>query len=880
MKMLFLFFCCISVQVLHAEFPDSVSAPKIQIHAVRLTEQITLDGRLTESVWNNEFGASAFSQLNPVEGGRPSQATIVRVAYDDAAIYIGAKMMDSAPDSVIARLGRRDVSTNSDRFNVYIDAYHDKRTGFIFGVNAAGTQYDGVMFNDDWSDDSWDGVWEAKVNTDGEGWTVEMRIPYSQLRFQESEQYTWGINFSRDIPRHNEQDYVAFTPKNGSGFVSRFVNLTGIEKIVPPRQVEILPYLTTKAEYLQHATGDPFNSGSRYSPRIGGDLKLGLGSNLTLNATVNPDFGQVEVDPAVVNLSDVETSFDEKRPFFVEGSTIFNFGQGGSNNNWSFNWNTPSFLYTRRIGRAPQGSIPSSDFANVPSGTDILGAAKLSGKIGDNWSVGTIQAVTAREYAELQTSGQRSRAEVEPLTYYCIARGSKEFNEGSQSLGFLTTFTDRLFSDSRLRDEINKDAAVFGTDGWTFLDSNKMWVLTGWAAVSRIEGNPSRILDVQRSSRHYFQRPDASQVSVDSSATSLTGYATRFALNKQKGNFYMNAALGIVNPKFDMNDLGFLSRTDVINGHILASYRWTEPKDFYRYIELGGAVFRSYDFGGNNTSSGLFHFGYIEFPNFYSIDWNFAYNPQSMSNRRTRGGPLTITPPGYQINISPRTNRNNNLAFNIGEYAYQSDYQRVLDMWAGMDWRPTSSFSLSISPELDYDFENSQYVNTFDDPTATATFGKRYVFAELHQTTLSAGIRMNWTFTPKLSLQMYLQPLISANEYRNYKELAAPRTYQFNRYGDGASTFDPQTYLADPDGAGPAPPVQLSNQDFNFKSIRGNVVLRWEYFAGSTLYLVWTQSRSDVEDNGEFQFNHSVSRLFDATPDNIFLVKFSYWWSL
>lgn len=873
-------FCFLFVPSLYAELPDSVTAPKIEIRAVRLTEPVILDGKLSEPVWQNDLGVTTFIQLDPVERGAPSQKTIVRVAYDDAAVYIGARMYDTAPDSIVARLGRRDVFTSSDLFNVFIDAYHDKRTGFFFGLNAAGTQYDGVLFNDDWSDDSWDGVWEGKVNIDEQGWTAEMRIPFSQLRFQESEKYVWGMNFSRDIPRKNERDFITFTPKNGSGTVSRFVDLTGIEQVVPPRQVEILPYLTTKAEYIQHAPNDPFNGGSRYSPRFGADLKLGLGSNLTLNATVNPDFGQVEVDPAVVNLSDVETSFDEKRPFFIEGSTIFNFGRGGSNNNWGFNWNNLNFLYTRRIGRAPQGSVPSADFADVPGGTGILGAAKLSGKIGDNWNVGTIQAVTSREYAELQTAGQRSRAEVEPLTYYGVTRGSKEFNEGRQALGFITTFADRLFSDDRLRDEINKDALVFGTDGYTFLDSGKTWVVTGVTAFSRIEGTRARIMDVQQSSRHYFQRPDASHVSIDSSATSLTGYAGRFALNKQKGNFYMNAAFGFISPKFDMNDIGFLSRTDILNGHVLASYRWTEPKDFYRYIELGGAGFRSYDFGGNVTWTGLFHYGYIEFPNFYSIDWNLAYNPETMNNRRTRGGPLTVNPPGYQVNISPRTDGNRNVVLNLGLFTYQSDWQRQSSYWFGVDWRPASSFSLSINPEVDYDFENSQYVSTVDDPLATATFGKRYVFAELHQTTFSAGIRMNWTFTPKLSLQMYLQPLISAGAYTHFKELAAPRTYAFNRYGEGQSTFDQQSFVADPDGAGPAPSIQLSDPDFNFKSIRGNVVLRWEYFAGSTVYFVWTQSRSDEENIGELQFNRSISRLFDATPDNIFLVKFSYWWSL
>lgn len=859
---------------------DSDIPPQMTVHAVRLTGNIVLDGVLNEPVWHGDTSSIRFTQREPIEGGSPSQKTRVVLAYDDAALYVGARMEDEAPDSIIARLGRRDAQTSSDRFTLYIDAYHDRRSGFYFGLNAAGTQYDGVLFNDDWDDDSWDGVWEGKVSIDQQGWTAEIRVPFSQLHFQDASSHIWGFNCSRDIPRNNERDFIVFTPKNGSGFVSRFVDLTGIENITPPRQIEILPYVTTRAEYLQHDAGDPFKTGSKYVPRFGADLKLGLGSNLTLNATINPDFGQVEIDPAVVNLSDVETNFNEKRPFFVEGSTIFNFGQGGANNNWNFNFPWIEFLYTRRIGRGPQGTIASVDYADIPAGTDILGAAKLTGKLGDNWNIGAIQALTGREYADVQTSGVRSRVEVEPMTYYGVTRAMKDFNQGSQAVGFLSTAAVRNFRDDRLRDEINKDAETFGIDGWTFLDTGKTWVLTGWTMLSRLSANPTRLVNIQRSSAHYFQRPDADHLGVDSSRTSLTGYAARFRLNKQKGNFYMNAAVGVVDPKFDVNDVGFMFRTDLINTHVVASYRWTEPGSFYRYIELGGAAFRSYDFGGNKIWDGLFHFGYIEFPNFYSIDWNYAYNPEAVNNRRTRGGPLTINSPGYQIGIFSRSDRNRNIVANAGWNIYQADYNRTWDLFAGLEWRPAANISMELSPEVQYNFEKSHYIHGLDDSLAAITFGRRYVFAELHQTTVSAGIRLNWTFTPKLSLQMYLQPLISAGAYDHFKQLARPGTYDFTVYGENGSTFDSQNLVADPDGPGGASPDTLSNPDFNFKSIRANVVLRWEYFSGSTLYLVWTQSRSDVEDVGSLQFNHSINRLIETRPDNIFMAKFSYWWSL
>ena len=878
--------CAFSVLLLISLFTSekSLSAPQ-SVQAVRTSVPITVDGVLSEEIWQRP-GVTDFVQRDPIEGATPSERTEVWIAYDDAALYVAARMYDSSPDSLVVRLSRRDAAWDSDMFAFFLDPYHDRRSGFFYALDAAGTFYDGILLNDDWDDDSWDGVWEGKVQIDREGWTAEMRIPFSQLRFQESENHVWGVNFRRDIARRNERNFVTFKPKNGSGFVSRFIDLVGIRDVHPTQRIEILPYITTRADYSGFDPANPFRNGSKYTPRVGADFKLGIGSNLTLDATVNPDFGQVEVDPAVVNLSDVETFFSEKRPFFNEGSSIFAFGQGGTNNNWGFNWSTMNMVYSRRIGRSPQGSLPDDiDYSDAPEGTRIIGAGKLTGKLG-SWNVGTIQAVTAREYADLQTGSQRSSTEVEPLTYYGIARAEKEFEQGRHAIGAISTFTSRQFKDDRLRDDINKDALSLGVDGWTTLDSSGTYVIAGWMAMSRVSGTTSRMLDLQQSSRHYFQRPDASHVSIDSNATSLTGYAARVRFNKQKGNFYTNAALGFIDPKFDVNDVGFVFRTDMINGHLVGSYRWSEPGSWYRYIELGGAGFRTYDFDKNITWQGLFHFGYIQFLNYFAIDWNFAYNPQTVNNRRTRGGPLTLNPPGYQISVAPQTDQNKPIVFRFNYYTYQSGYQRYWETFLNVDWRPATNISISAGPGFQHTIENSQWVDVFDDPLATATFGRRYVFGEMHQTTVSASFRINWTFTPKLSLQIYIQPLLSAGDFQNFKELARAKSYEFDVYGVNGSTLEERrdsegnvvSYVADPDGAGPAPPLGFDNPDFNFKSLRGNAVLRWEYLPGSALYVVWTQSRSDNEDIGEFQFSRSFRRLWQTRPDNIFMLKMTYWW--
>ncbi len=851
---LLLFFAATILSVARSE---TKSTSTLQVQALRLHETIAVDGVLSETVWQNGGGISQFKQRDPNENAEPTEKTIVHVAYDDAALYVAARMFDSAPDSIIARLGRRDAQLTSDMFGFFVDPYYDRRSGFYFSLNAAGTMYDGVLYNDEWDDNSWDGVWEGKAKIDEHGWTAEMRIPYSQLRFQKKEQLVWGVNFRRDIARRNERNYLVFTPKNGSGFVSRFVDLVGIENIAPPRRIEALPYVISKAEYLPHDPNDPFNDGSNYTPGAGADFKIGLGNNLTLDATVNPDFGQVEVDPAVVNLSDVETFFQEKRPFFIEGSTIFEFGYGGSRSNWGFNWGNPSFFYSRRIGRAPQGSVPEADYASAPLGTTILGAAKLTGKVANNWNVGTLHALTAREHAKLQSAGQTSRSEVEPMTYYGIARAQKEFHRGRQGLGFISTLSKANFADDRLRDEINSSALGFGIDGWTFLDSSQTWVLNGWTGISQMRGNSTRLLALQRSYRHYYQRPDAGHVEVDSAATSLSGYAGRIALNKQKGNVIFNTAFGFIDPGFDVNDMGFQWRNDVLNAHIAGGYKWTKPGKVFRSAQMLGALFQSHDFEGNKIWQGVWQSGFFEFLNYYSFQYNFAYNPQTVSNRRTRGGPLTLNPPGWEVVLFASSDSRKAWVMSFNTFAYtRPHYGREQNLGVSIEWKPAANVSVSLNPSVYWNREFAQYVEELDDPQATATFGKRYVFAELDQTEFSAGIRLNWTFTPRLSLQFYGQPLISSGDYHDYKQLARPKSFDFAPYATDRS------------------------DDFNFKSLRGNAVLRWEYFPGSTLYFVWTQSRSDYENLGKFQFNHSVDRLVDTRPENIFMIKASYWLGL
>ncbi len=866
-----------------ADSPPPPHCPDVQIQ--RATGAIAIDGVLSEADWKNAPVISNFCQKEPNQGAPGAQRTEVCVLYDDDAIYIGARMFDAHPDSIVKLLSRRDSGGyHSDDFGVYLDPYRDRRSGYYFKVNAGGTLYDGTLYNDGGNDDSWDGVWDAKSKVDAEGWTAEMKIPFSQLRFAKSDRQEWGINFSRAMGRGFEDDFLVYSPRNESGFVSRFPALLGLSNVSPGRAIEITPFATSKAKFLQHAPHDPFNDGSSISPNLGGDLRMALGNKLTVNATVNPDFGQVEVDPAVVNLSDVETFFPEKRPFFVQGSSIFDAGQQGASDYWGFNYPQPTFFYSRRIGHAPQGSLPNgSDFADVPDGTTILGAAKVSGKLSEGLNFGMLHAVTSRERADVQFSDlSRGRAEVEPVTYYGVARALKEFKERRNGLGVLTTVTARKFDDSRLENEFNKAALTGVIDGWHFLDPSKVWVASGFVAGTYVNATEARITAIESSSRHYFQRPDANSFSLDTAATSLQGGTARVWLNKEKGNFTSNSAIGFISPGLELNDLGFMSRSDVINTHIAGQYKWTTPTKNVKNHNVSSAVFASKDFDGDLVGAGVWGKGFWWFHNNWTLETGVAANPQTTSARRSRGGPLMLKAPGTELTFFFDTDGSRKRYYYLSAYSYSQpgENSHTWNSELNFTYKPMPNLSVSFVPSYEHTRDGAFYYTSFADAAASDTYRRRYMFSTIEQQTFSSNVRLNISFTPKMSLQFYGQPLISSGKFTNVRELAKSRSLDFYKQGEGSGTwtYDAATGAFDPDGAAGSATVGHPT-DFNYKSLRGNAVFRWEYTPGAALYFVWTQSREGVEDSGEFAFNHSISQIGKLDSNNIFLVKATYYFN-
>ncbi len=876
------FLLCLSI-LAPAQFSKSKGSSK-SVNAIKLPSSIDFDGLLTEAIWNKPPNNS-FTQRDPNEGEKATEQTNVWVAYDDEYLYVAARLKDSKADEIDQSLARRDSWHDSDWFTFYIDPYLDRKTGYYFAVNAGGSLRDGVYYNDSWSTDSWDGIWQAKTAVDDDGWSIEMRIPFSQLRFSQTDEMTWGVNFRRQVKRNKENSYFVMVPKQESGFVSHFATLEGLTGIEPKQRFEVLPYVVQKAQYLVHDEDNPFYKGNQYKTAFGADAKIGIGTNLNLDLTVNPDFGQVEVDPAVLNLSAFETFFPEKRPFFIEGSNIFSFGVGGANSNWGFNFGNPSLFYSRRIGRSPQGALPDNDFADYPNETRILGAGKLTGKIDESWSIGAVSAVTERTFAEFQYEGVRDELEVEPLTHYGVFRTQKELNDGAQGIGLMATAVNRDLQTETLNNRLSDQAYTFGVDGWTMLDEDETYALTGYVVGSHTSGSEEYMTRLQKRPYRYFQRPDATYMTLDTNRTSLSGIYSRVMLNKQKGNFYLNSALGVVTPGFENNDLGFQWMADRINGHTVVGYRWYDPDSLFRQKWAYISHARTYDFEGNNQMNLIWGRIGGQFMNYYDFGMTFSYNFETYTKTLTRGGPLMKNPSYYSVYFWGSSDSREKLILST-RLNYSAD-KLGSESYGGsisLEWKPNPQISLTVGPEYNFRNEVTQWVTRIEDAAAKHSYGNRYIFGEIDQNVVSANIRLNWTFTPTLSLQLYLQPLFAVGDYYNFKEVAQPKSFEYTTYGEDESTISYDTedeeYTVDPDGSGPNEAFTFGNPNFNFKSLRGNIVLRWEVLPGSIFYFVWTHDQTNYNNPGDFNLGRDFRNLWEAEGNDIFLVKFSYWFDM
>ncbi|HEX6747051.1 MAG TPA: DUF5916 domain-containing protein [Longimicrobium sp.] len=860
------------------------------VRAVARTAAVKVDGVLDEEVWATAPAATDFRQQRPSEGQPSAEKTEVRFAYDDDALYIGARMHDSlGAAGVRTTLTRRDQEGGGDWLEINFDTYHDHSGVTIFQLNPSGVKWDAGQASPN-ADIGWDPIWEGATKIDSAGWTAEFRIPWSQLKFNRDSLQTWGMQIKRYVERRNELSLWSFVGQNENGGPSRYGHLEDLRIRRRGGGWEIMPYTVARASYVRPTQpGSPFQDRSAYDVRAGADIKARLGSNLTLSATINPDFGQVELDPAVVNLSAFETSFSEKRPFFVEGSGLLGFGSFSCFT--CSNVSSLSLFYSRRIGRAPQGQLPmATRYVDRPQNSDILGAAKLTGRFRGGLEIGALEAVTGAGRARLvDAEGEHLEREVEPLTNYFVGRVRQTLNGGNLSFGAIATSVARSFGYDSLRYQLPSHAEALGVD-WNAYFRSRTYRLQGSFALSNVAGDSLAILRLQRSSARYFQRPDRDQGSnglfsnaYDPSATDLRGFGGYLRAAKEAGTIRWETQVNLRSPGFEVNDLAFLTRADYIWALANLNGYWTKPNRVFRELWVTAGAQRQQTFGGDVNDAQVHLSGSMQLPNYWGMGFYAQYRPEVYDERLTRGG-ATVRRADQRFfdwNIGTDSRKRTVFGFDVWRGTRGDGGDDVGGSFS-VRYRPRSNIQFSVAPAWSRTEVAAQYVTAFTDPSATAFYGRRAVFAGLSQQTFSMDTRLNVTFTPTLSLEMFAQPFVSSGEYHDFKEFTAPRGLDKTPFGSRISAIQnsaghDSVYVLDADGDPSTDAFTFGNPDFNFRSLRGSAVLRWEYRPGSTLFFVWQQQRSASEGFGDFALRRDAGAIFREHPDNVFVIKASYY---
>jgi len=849
---------------------------KKQYTATQIITPPVINGILDDEAWQTGAWASGFKQNQPFNGRDETQRTEFKIVFDDNNIYVAIKAYDTSPDSIVNRLTRRD-ETDGDLVGIIFDSFHDLRTGFLFGVSSSGVKYDQMFTNDNGNgDSSWDPNWWVKTAVNKEGWVAEMKIPFSQVRFDKNSGQVWGLDVARILYRKNETTFWQHIPRDAPGMVHLFGELKGLEKIKPRKIFDITPYGVAKTETFEKVPENPFQSSGKLSKLNGGiDAKIGVTNNMTMDLTINPDFGQVEADPSVVNLSAYETFFTEKRPFFIEGNNITNFGlgigDGGVGND--------NLFYSRRVGRQPQVYPDLKDgwYANVPTRTNILGAAKLTGKTKDGLSIGIVEAMTAKTEAEIDTIGGRERKTAEPLTNYFVGRIQKDINNGNTLIGGIFTSTNRVLN-SDVTDLLHKAAYTGGID-FTQYFKNKNWMFNVNTAFSLVEGSKKAILNTQKSSTHYFQRPDKNYAIVDTNRTSLTGSGGRMQLVKQNGHWNFMGAVLWKSPGFETNDLGYMRTTDQILGVIWAGYNQFNPKGFYKSFNLNSDFYGITNFGGDPIGGGYEWNANINFKNFWSAWTGGNANFAQLSTDLLRGGPSMKLPGSINSRLGFNTDNRKKLVFTVFANGSNGYINSSHNIYTEIDitYKPSNFIVFTISPSFNKSYSELQYVEQAD-----FNGNPRYIFGSIDQKTISTSFRVNLNLSPNLTIQYWGQPFVATGKYYDYKyitsPLAARYSDRFQTYSDTQVSYDGDKYNIDENNDGKTD-YTFGKNDFNVKQFLSNLVVRWEYSPGSTVFLVWSQTRSYFTDSGQMDFFNNVGDLFNKSkdvPHNVFLIKFSY----
>ncbi|HEX9704802.1 MAG TPA: DUF5916 domain-containing protein [Gemmatimonadales bacterium] len=851
-----LFAAPVAAQQTAADPPRRVVAARVDGAAPRV------DGRLDDASWTAARPADDFVLREPTEGVPAPERTEVRFIYTEDALYIGARMYSGNPTAIRKLVARRDREVPSEQLVISLDSRADRRTAYTFGVTPGGVRSDYFHASDfeDAQDESFDPVWEARTAVDSLGWTAELRIPFTQLRYNPGREQVWGVNLVRRVPARNEEAFWVLVRRNETGWSSRMGRLEGIADIPPARRLELAPYIAGNGTRVGAVDADnPFAQRYDGTMRVGGDLKMGLGPNLTLDATFNPDFGQVEADPAEVNLTAFETFFSERRPFFVEGADLFG-GRGT--------------FYSRRIG-APPALGGGGDYAESRDNTTILGAAKVTGRLPSGLALGALSAVTAREWVQTYDSATSTygTALVAPFTAYGIVTARQELGHNRSTLAATFTAVERDIESGSVLASVLARRAYTGV-----VDGRLRWAggnydMSAYLGVSHVSGDSSAILRQQLSPRRYYQRPDADHVEVDSGRTSLTGITAGINHSKLAGNWRWDIDYILETPGLELNDLGALGSADDMGLYSDIYHRRTRPGPVFHNWTLGLAESAEWNVGGTPTFSAFGLFGEATLKNFWQAEVDFNYISQALNDNLTRGGPLMRTPRAWQLGLELGSRRGARTSWRVETFNRWDELDGSnAEAEGSLVFRPGTQWEISIDPSYSRVVTARQYVVTRSGG-GSATYGRRYIFARLVRSEIVTQLRFSYAIRPDLTVEAYVEPFASSGRYAGFGELVTPRTFDLRVYDPLAIARNGDSITVT-DGASA---FSFDEPDFDVRSLRSNLVLRWEWRPGSTLFLVWQQDRyreglpsKDVGPRGLWE-------ALSVPGDQFLALKVSYW---
>jgi len=789
--------------------------------------------------------------------------------YDDKNIYVAIKAIDSEPGKIIRKAGRRDELIG-DMVGINFDSYHDHRTGFEFDMSAAGQKLDLILTNPMLWDLNWNAVWTGKVAMGDSAWTTEMEIPLSQLRYSNQNNQIWGMHVWRWIDRLQEESDWEEQSLTGPGVIYLFGELHGINGLKKSQRIELMPYALGELRTFPKEPGNPFtSSGHRFMGNIGLDAKIGVGSNFTVDMTVNPDFGQVESDPSVMNLTAFETFYEEKRPFFLEGKSIFDFEMDDA-----------ILFYSRRIGHAPSyhPTLKDQEFIQSPDNSTILSAVKFSGKTANGLSVGVLQSFTANEKATINSPAGNRKVSVEPFTSYAVARIQQDFNQSNTLLGGIFTSTNRNLNDPELN-FLNKNAITGGMD-LTHFWKDKEYFLEAKVIGSDITGDAKAISNLQLSSARYYQRPDAMHLDYDSTLTTLSGYGGKIKIGKgSKGLWRYSTELGWRSPGLDLNDVGYLQMADIIRQKNMLSYFINKPVSIFRTYTIGAEQGNNWDFGGQFLASDVTLNLSADFKNKWGIVNNLKYKTETLDNHILRGGFAMLVPANWMETFTLKNDQSKKVNMNLSTIVSASadNAYHYNEYTAGMSVRPVNNLLFSMIADYSYKVDKLQYVDTQD-----YNGNKRYILGQINQETLGLTFRIDYNITPEISFQYYGSPFATRGQYKDYKVITNARDDNFNnrfRLIQNMTLVNGDTWQVDENGDHIVD-YSFKKPDFNFNQFRSNLVFRWEYKPGSQIFAVWSNERTDWLNPGNEPLGTAANRLAHTSPNNIFLIKFNYWFSL